>query len=52
MIDKKSFLEIVKNFSREEFRDYLYRDINKKRKLLNVIIIVNDNEIEKYKTLI
>ena len=52
MIDKKSFLEIVKNFSREEFRDYLYRDINKKRKLLNIIIIVNDNEIEKYKTLI
>ena len=52
MIDKKSFLEIVKNFSREEFRDYLYRDINKKRKLLNVIIIVNDNEIEKYKSLI
>lgn len=52
MIDKKSFLEIVKGFSREEFREYLYRDINKKRKLVNIVIIVNANDINKYKSLI
>ena len=42
MIDKKSFLETVKNFSREDFKEYLYRDINKKRKLLTIAIKVDD----------
>lgn len=52
MMDKKSFLEIVKGYTREDFRNYLYRDIDKKRKLLNIVIIVDDNDIEKYKSLI
>ena len=52
MIDKKSFLEVVKGYTRENFREYLYRDINKKRKLLNIVIIVDANEINKYKSLI
>lgn len=36
-MEKKEFLDIVKNFSREDFKSYLYREINKKRKLLVVI---------------
>ena len=52
MIDKKSFLEIVKGYSREDFRNYLYRDINKKRKLVSIVIIVDANDVNKYKSLI
>ena len=52
MIDKNGFLETVKNFSREDFREYLYRDINKKRKLLTVVIKVDDADKEYYLKLI
>ena len=52
MIDKKDFLETVKNYSREDFREYLYRDINKKRKLLTVVIKVDDVDKEYYLKLI
>ena len=52
MIDKKSFLETVKNFSREDFREYLYRDINKKRKLLTIVIKVDDADKDYYLNLI
>jgi ribosomal protein L20A (L18A) len=52
MIDKKSFLETVKNFSREDFKEYLYRDINKKRKLLTIAIKVDDGDKDYYLNLI
>lgn len=37
-MDRKEFLDIVKGFSREDFKKYLYREINgRKRKLLVII---------------
>ena len=48
MIEKQEFLDIVRSFSREDFREYLYRDINKKRKLLTIAIKIDDNDKEYY----
>lgn len=42
-MEKQEFLDIVKNFSREDFKKYLYREINRKRKLLVVIKRVTKN---------
>lgn len=36
-MEREEFLEIVKNFSREDFKKYLYREINKKQKLITII---------------
>lgn len=36
-MERKEFLDIVKGFSREDFKKYLYREINGKRKLLVII---------------
>lgn len=41
---KREFLDIVSKFSREEFRDYLYKSPNKKLKLLDVVTIIGDNK--------
>lgn len=46
-MEKKEFLEIVKGFSRKDFKDYMYREINKKRKLIDVIsgnLVKNTNK--------
>ncbi len=48
MIDKQNFLDIVKGYSRDDFREYLYRDINKKRKLLTIAIKIDDNDKDYY----
>jgi hypothetical protein len=48
MIDKQTFLETVKGYDREQFREYLYRDINKKRKLLTIAIRIDDNDKDYY----
>ena len=42
-MDRKEFLDIVKGFSREDFKKYLYREINRKRKLLVIIERVTKN---------
>jgi len=42
-MEKQEFLDIVKNFSREDFKKYLYREINRKRKLLVVMKRVTKN---------
>lgn len=45
-MERAEFLDIVKNFSREEFKKYLYREINKKQKLITIVTRVkfpNDN---------
>ena len=52
MIEKQDFLDIVKGYTREEFREYLYRDINKKRKLLTIAIRIDDNDKEYYLNLL
>lgn len=44
---KEEFLEIVKNFSRDDFKEYLYRKINKKRKLMVIIKMNSDRDIKK-----
>lgn len=36
-MERDEFLKIVKNFSREDFKKYLYREINKKQKLIMII---------------
>lgn len=43
---KEEFLEIVKNFSRDDFKEYLYRKINKKRKLMVIIKMNPDRDIK------
>jgi hypothetical protein len=43
-MNKSDFLETVKNFSREDFYKYLNRNIEKKQKLINIIIIT-DNDL-------
>jgi hypothetical protein len=48
-MNKSEFLEIVKNFSRKDFYDYLNRNINKKQKLINVVIIVDDDSFNNKK---
>lgn len=52
MIEKQDFLDIVKGYTREDFREYLYRDINKKRKLLTIAIRIDDNDKEYYLNLL
>ena len=49
IVNKSEFLEIVKNFSRKDFYDYLNRNINKKQKLINVVIIVDDDSFNNKK---
>ncbi len=39
---KEEFLETISKYSREELKDYLYRYIHTKRKLMNAITIVDD----------
>ena len=46
-MEKQEFLEIVKGFSREDFKKYLCREINKKRKLLVVIEKVTKSNNKK-----
>ena len=46
-MEKQEFLEIVKGFSREDFKKYLYRESNKKRKLLVVIEKVTKSNNKK-----
>ena len=48
-MNKSEFLEIVKNFSRKDFYDYLNRNINKKQKLINVVVIVDDDSFNNKK---
>lgn len=45
---KNNFLDQVINFSREDFRNYLYRNINKKRKLIEPIIFIDDLRKNKH----
>lgn len=52
MINKNSFLSQVINFSREDFRKYLYRNINKKQKLIEPIIFIDDLTIKNKKSII
>ncbi len=48
-MNKSEFLEIVKNFSRKDFYEYLNRNINKKQKLINVVVIVDDDSFNNKK---
>ena len=48
-MNKSEFLEIVKKFSREDFYNYLNRNIEKKQKLINVIVIVDDDSFNNKK---
>ena len=48
-MNKSEFLKILKNFSRKDFYDYLNRNINKKQKLINVVIIVDDDSFNNKK---
>ncbi|MBQ8130889.1 MAG: hypothetical protein IJ193_00195 [Bacilli bacterium] len=52
IMSKQKFLDIVKGYNREEFREYLYRDINKKRKLLVIAIKVDDEDKDHYLSLL
>lgn len=42
---KEEFLEIISNYSREDFKKYLYRYINKKQKLIDGITTIDANSM-------
>jgi hypothetical protein len=47
---KEEFLDTISKYSREELKDYLYRYINTKRKLMNAVTFLDNNEMSKSKS--
>lgn len=46
---REIFLSQVLGFDREKFREYLYRNINKKRKLIELFDVIQDFDSSKNK---
>jgi hypothetical protein len=42
-LDKEQFLEIVKGYNREEFREYLLNAQNRKQKLVRIITLLDED---------
>ena len=43
-VDKETFLDIVSKYDREEFRQYLYKDKDKKKKLVTFITYKDEDK--------
>lgn len=48
-MEKEEFLDKVSKFSREDFRNYLYKSSNKKQKLLQIVTIIDSDEKKEKK---